>query len=124
MKTTDQVSKKAPNPTGKGGFGDNPQNRNPGGWSKRDTLRFKIEEASYLDDVELQAIIDDPKEATLLRRFAEATLKADWRMIKEITEMLYGKPKESVDVTTGGDKINNPFDGLTTEELRKLLKEE
>lgn len=119
MKTTDQVSKKAPNPTGKGGFGDNPQNRNPGGWSKRDTLRFKIEEASYLDDDELQAIIDDPKEATLLRKFAEATLKADWKMIKEITEMLYGKPKESVDLTTQGESIN-PYTNLTTDELRKL----
>ena len=108
MKTTDQVSKKAPNPTGKGGFGDNPQNRNPGGWKKTDSLRYKIEQASYLDAEELQAIIDDPKEATLLRRFAEATLKADWRMIKEITEMLYGKPKESVDVTTGGESINMP----------------
>ena len=107
MDTTDQV-KKAPNPTGKGGFGDNPQNRNPGGWSKRDTLRFKIEEASYLDNDELQAIVDDTKEATLLRKFAEATLKADWKMIKEITEMLYGKPKESVDVTTGGESINMP----------------
>lgn len=106
MKTTDQVSKKAPNPTGKGGFGDNPQNRNPGGWSKRNTLRFKIEEASYLDDEELQAVIDDPKEATLLRRFAKATLEADWKMIKEITEMLYGKPKESVD-------ISNPDGSLT-----------
>ena len=105
MKTTDQVSKKAPNPTGKGGFGDNPQNRNPGGWSKRDTLRFKIEEASYLDDEELQAIIDNPKEATLLRRFAKATLEADWKMIKEITEMLYGKPKESVDVTSNGETV-------------------
>lgn len=104
-KTTDQVS---PNPTGKGGFGDNPQNRNPGGWVKKDTLRYKIEQASHLDRDELLAIIYDPKEAMLLRKFAEATLKADWRMIKEITEMLYGKPKESVDVTTGGQTINTP----------------
>lgn len=50
MTTTDQVDKKVPNPTGKGGFGDNPQNRNPGGWSKSDTLRFKIEKASVLDE--------------------------------------------------------------------------
>lgn len=108
MTTTDQVDKKVPNPTGKGGFGDNPQNRNPGGWKKTDSLRFKIEQASYLDNDELQAIVDDPKEATLLRKFAEATLKADWKMIKEITEMLYGKPKESVDVTTGGEAIVTP----------------
>jgi len=121
MNTTDQVSKKAPNPTGKGGFGDNPENRNPGGWSKRDNLRYKIEQASYLDNDELQQIVDDPKEATLLRKFAAATLEADWKMIKEITEMLYGKPKESVDVTTQGESIN-PYAALTTEELRLLAK--
>jgi hypothetical protein len=110
MKTTDQVSKKIPNPSGKGGFADNPDNRNPGGWSKKDSLRFKIEQASYLDNEELQAIVDDPKEATLLRKFAEATLQADWKMIKEITEMLYGKPKESID-------LSNP-DGTLTPVIR------
>lgn len=103
------------------GFNAHPENRHNGAWKKEDTLRHKIEQASFLDNDELQAIVDDPKEATLLRKFAEATLKADWRMIKEITEMLYGKPKESVDVTTQGESIN-PYVGLTTEELRKLAK--
>lgn len=82
------------------GFNVNPQNRHNGAWKKTDTLRHKIEKASELDNEELQAIIDDPKESTLLRKFAEATLKADWRMIKEITEMLYGKPKETVDISS------------------------
>ncbi len=117
-KTTDQV-RTPPNPTGKGGFGDNPENRNPGGWKKTDTLRYKIEKASELDSDELQAIIDDPKESTLIRRFAEATLKSDWRMIKEITEMLYGKPREAVDVTTKGESIN-AYSQLSVEELKKL----
>lgn len=117
--TTDQVSRKAPNPTGKGGFGDNPENRNPGGWKKTDTLRYKIEKASFLSTEELQQIADDPAESALLRKFAEATVKADWRMIKEITEMLYGKPKETVDVTTQGESIN-AYSALSAEELRNL----
>ena len=102
-------------------FGSKPENRHNGAWKKTDSLRFKIEQASYLDNDELQAIVDDPKEATLLRKFAAATLEADWKMIKEITEMLYGKPKESVDVTTQGESIN-PYAALTTEELRQLAK--
>lgn len=121
MTTTKQVEKNVPNPTGKGGFQERPQDRHNGAWKKKDSLRFKIEQASYLDNDELQAIVDDPKEATLLRKFAAATLEADWKMIKEITEMLYGKPKESVDVTTQGESIN-PYAGLTTEELRLLAK--
>ena len=98
MTTTKQV-KTPPNPTGKGGFADNPQNRNNGAWKKSDTLRYKIEKASSLSEAELQEIIDDPNEAKLIRQFATATLKADWRMIKEITEILYGKPKESIDLS-------------------------
>lgn len=104
--TTKQAKDMNRNPEGKGGFQERPQDRNNGAWKKTDTLRFKIEQASYLDNDELQAIVDDPKEATLLRKFAEATLKADWKMIKEITEMLYGKPKETVD-------ISNPDGSLT-----------
>ena len=34
METTEQVNKPAPNPTGKGGFGDNPSSINPGGRPK------------------------------------------------------------------------------------------
>jgi len=40
--TTDQV-KRIPNPTGKGGFGDHPENRNPGGWKKTETFRYWFE---------------------------------------------------------------------------------
>lgn len=85
------------------GFHTNPERRHNGAWKKEDTLRYKIEKASELSHEELQAIIDDEKEAMLVRRFAEATLKADWKMIKEITEMLYGKPKESIDLNAKGE---------------------
>jgi len=39
METTRQV-KNAPNPTGKGGFGDNPQNINPGGEPKNSLKNY------------------------------------------------------------------------------------
>lgn len=38
--TTKQVENKVPNPTGKGGFGDNPENRNNGAWKKTQTFRY------------------------------------------------------------------------------------
>jgi hypothetical protein len=43
--TTQQVHKNKinpPNPDGKGGFGDNPQNRNPGGWKKENTFSYQM----------------------------------------------------------------------------------
>ena len=36
--TTQQATDMNRNPEGKGGFGDNPQNRNPGGWKKEESI--------------------------------------------------------------------------------------
>lgn len=58
MSTTKQV----PNPTGKGGFGDNPQNRNDGAWKKSDTPRYKLEQMMKLSEDELIAVAKDKDE--------------------------------------------------------------
>ena len=105
MATTDQVDKKVPNPTGKGGFGDNPQNRNPGGWKKEDTPRYKLEQMMKLDEDELRKIAEDKKAPYFERKLAVAIRKGEWREIKEMIQEVYGKPKESVDVTTGGEPM-------------------
>ena len=121
MTTTDQVDKQVPNPTGKGGFGDNPQNRNPGGWVKSDTPRFKLEQMMKLGSADLQDVVDNPQSPVFETKLAQAILDGQWREIKEMIQEVYGKPKESVDVTTQGESIN-PYAALTTEELRKLAK--
>lgn len=121
MTTTDQVDKKVPNPTGKGGFGDNPQNRNPGGWRKSDTPRYKLEQMMKLPEPDLRKVAEDKEAPLFERKLATAIAKGQWREIKEMIEQVYGKPKESVDVTTQGESIN-PYAALTTEELRKLAK--
>jgi hypothetical protein len=118
MKTTDQV-RPAPNPTGKGGFGDHPENRNPGGWKKEETVRYQVEQVAQMDDDALNAVIEDSKRPRLVRNFATAVKNSQWREIREIIEMIYGKPKESVDLTSKGKSIN-PYSELTVEELRKL----
>ena len=105
MNTTDQV-KKSPNPTGKGGFGDNPQNRNPGGWVKSDTPRFKLEQMMKLGGADLQDIVDDPQSPVFEKKLAQAILDGQWREIKEMIQEVYGKPKESVE-------LSNPDGNLT-----------
>lgn len=95
MKTTDQV----PNPTGKGGFGDNPQNRNPGGWVKTDTPRFKLERMMKLSEPELKAVADDIDAPYFERKLATAIKKADWKVIREMTDQVYGQPKQTIDTT-------------------------
>ena len=120
MKTTDQV-KTPPNPTGKGGFGDNPQNRNPGGWKKSNTPRFKLEQMMKLSSGELQEIINDSTRPLFEQKLATAIIDGHWLVMREMIDQVYGKAKESVDVTSKGESVN-PYAGLTTEELRKLVK--
>lgn len=97
-KTTDQVHK-APNPTGKGGFADNPQNRNPGGWKKEDTPRYKLEQMMKLGEDELRKLAEDKDAPLFERKLAIAIKNGQWREIKEMIEQVYGKPKETIDHT-------------------------
>lgn len=51
-----QVKRTPPNPTGKGGFGDNPQNINRNGaWRKQDTPRGKLE--ALLKDMTIEELL-------------------------------------------------------------------
>lgn len=104
-KTTDQV-RTPPNPTGKGGFGDNPQNRNPGGWKKEDTPRYKLEQMMKLSKADLQEVIDDTSAPLFEQKLAKAIQEGRWHEIKEMIQEVYGKPKESVDLTSKGQKLN------------------
>lgn len=119
VETTDQVKSKAPNPTGKGGFGDNPQNRNPGGWKKEDTARYKLEQIIKMNDEEIQDYQNNESTPTFEKRMAKAVEEGRWKDIEGMINQIYGKPQESVDVTTQGESVN-PYASLTVEELRKL----
>lgn len=96
---TDQDNPMNRNPNGKGGFGDNPDNRNPGGWKKSDTPRFKLEQMMKLGDAELQDVIDNPQTPTFERKIATAVQSGEWREIREMIQEVYGKPKESIDLS-------------------------
>lgn len=90
------------------GLDKNPENRHSGAWKKEDTLRYKIEQTAKMDDSELAAIVDDDTQPRLVRNFAGAVQRSQWREIKEIIEMIYGKPKESVDLTSNGGSVGFP----------------
>lgn len=47
--------------------------------------------------------------------------KNDWRMYKELYQMLGLDDVKNIDVTSDGEKIESPYAALTTEELRKLV---
>jgi len=100
-------------------FGNMPENRHNGAWKKEDTPRFKLEQMMKLSANDLQTVIDDEDAPLFEHKLAQAIQDGNWREIDSMINQVYGKPKESVDVTTQGESIN-PYAALTTEELRKL----
>jgi hypothetical protein len=48
--------------------------------------------------------------------------KDDWRMYRELMDIMGIGKEHNIDITSGGDKITNPHAALTTEELRKLAE--
>jgi len=109
--------KKPPKETQFGQPNGNP--RHNGSWKKEDTPRFKLEQMMKLSKKDLRIVYEDEEAPLFERKLAEAIYKGDWKVIKEMTEQVYGKPKEAIDVTTRGQSIN-PMGGLTVEELKKL----
>ena len=95
------------NPTGKGGFGDNPQNRNPGGWDKTGSISYQYNLLMRLTPEELKEY--EPK--TVAQEIALARIKAakngdkGLNDTKEVTDRTEGRAPQSVDITSGGERL-------------------
>lgn len=104
MKSTTQ---QVPNPTGKGGFGDNPQNRNPGGWKKEESIPYQYNFFMRMTREELREWVEN-NEMTLAQNIAYNRLMAAMKSLpdaKEVTDRTSGKPSQSIDVTSGGEQL-------------------
>lgn len=110
------------NPDGKGGFGDNPQNRSNGRWKKEDSISYNYN--LFLSMSEEDFALFQPKtkaQKIAYKRIKEAEKSTGLRDTQEITDRTEGKAPQSIDHTTNGESIN-PYTALSTEELRKLIK--
>ena len=105
-KTTKQVDKMNMNPTGKGGFGDNPQNRSSGYWSAKDSISFQYKKfmKMSIDEVEKWAKNVKKKDRTVAQDLAyKAVLRAKKSLVdlKEVTDRTEGKAPQTL-VHEGG----------------------
>jgi hypothetical protein len=101
--TTQQV----PNPTGKGGFGDHPENRNAGGWKPEYVFSYQYRRFMNMTVEELEKYADTPvNERTVVEDLAYnrvVAAKQSLPDVKEITDRTEGKAQQSIDLTSGGD---------------------
>ena len=128
MGTTQQEnSKMINNPNGKGGFGDNPQNRNPGGWKKEVSFSYQYKRFMNMSLNELnewRALADmEKKVVEELAYQAVMRAKSSLPDVKEITDRTEGKAKESIDITTDGESLNK-VKQMSDEELQERINEQ
>lgn len=97
--------RKPRNPTGKGGFKDNPQNKANGRWTKETSIPYNYNYLIRLTPAEF----DKFKPETIAQQLAyNAIVQAtsDLPYLKEVTDRTEGKPLQAIDHTTDGEKIN------------------
>ena len=103
------TTKQVPNPEGKGGFKDNPQNRSDGGWKKENTISYQYRRFLNMTPEELKDFINTPEsERTVAMDIAYSQVIASRKSLphtKEITDRTEGRARESIDHTSGGEKI-------------------
>lgn len=108
MSTTQQVTS-PPNPTGKGGFADHPENRNPGGWKKENTISYQYNRFLNMSPQQLKEFANTPdNERTVAMDIAYSQVLASRKSLphtKEITDRTEGKAAQAIDITSGGETI-------------------
>lgn len=71
--------------------------RNPSGWRKGDTARYKLEQMMKLSEVELDAVKDNLDSPMFERKLAEAILNGEWKEIESMMNQVYGQPKQKIE---------------------------
>ncbi len=108
--TTNQVEKIVPNPTGKGGFGEHPENRNNGRWSGEDSVPHQYNKLIRMTVGAFKRwLAEHPEdERTVAEELAyNAVVKArtDLKYLVEVTDRTSGKSVQTMkhegDLITG-----------------------
>lgn len=79
---------------------ENGNPRNPSGWKKEDTLRYKWEQMLKMDEEELTAVLMNPKSSRVEKMTAEVLLSNDMKpyeklsALEKLANQVYGMPKQ------------------------------
>ena len=115
--TTQQATDMNRNPEGKGGFGDNPQNRNPGGWKKEESISYQYNRLGRMTDEEFAEYVPKTKfERIAYNRIKDA--EDSLNDTKEITDRIEGKAPQSIDMTSNGESVAVPVIRIIDERQR------
>lgn len=123
----DNATEQATSKAGKGGvvppknrqFGQpNGNPRHNGAWKKVDTPRFKLEQMMKLPEEDLRKVAEDKDAPYFERKLATALAKGQWREIKEMIEQVYGKPQQSIDMTSNGETMGKSVEVVWAKKIK------
>lgn len=105
--TKQEKKRKRGNPTGKGGFGDNPQNRSDGRWKKEESISYWYNKIGRMTDEQLNNFKPANQNQRIALRRILAALGNDelsLKNTKEITDRTEGKPRQDIDLNVESDE--------------------
>ena len=73
--------------------------RNPGGWKKEDTARYKLEQMLRLSEKELKQVAKDDEAPLFERKLAICIANGNWKEIEGMMNQVYGQPKQKIEQT-------------------------
>jgi len=79
---------------------------NPNGRPKGQRNYATIYREALIKLAEMNGMEPEQMETDILLKGLASARKGDYRFWKDVHDRLHGKPKENVDVTSGGEKIN------------------
>lgn len=71
--------------------------RNPSGWKREDTARYKLEQMMKLSEVELTELNFNESAPMFERKIAKAILNGEWKEIESMMNQVYGQPKQKIE---------------------------
>lgn len=71
--------------------------RNPSGWKREDTARYKLEQMMKLSEVELTELNFNESAPMFERKIAKAILDGEWKEIESMINQVYGQPKQKIE---------------------------
>lgn len=89
------------NPTGKGGFGDNPQNRSNGKWKKENSISYQYNRLLAMTEEEYNAFKPVTNAEKIAHRRIERAIRDDDESLKEtkeITDRTEGRAKQDISI--------------------------
>lgn len=110
-----------PNPTGKGGFGERPQDISPGGWKKENVFSYQFKRFMNMSIDEFKAFAKTPKGAmTMAEHLAYSRVAAAHKSLpdfKEIADRTEGKAFQKMDITSDGERL-----GIDPDRAEQLIR--